>query len=105
MAEANASQERRSSTSRSKQRFSARDAAARVRDELPELIGQNVESVLGIQRDDDGGWAVTVAVVELARIPRSTDVLGTYEVTLDERGELIGYQRRRRYNRNQADED
>jgi hypothetical protein len=32
-------------------------------------------------------------------------VLGAYTVTLDESGELTGYQRRRRYNRSQADED
>jgi len=86
-------------------KLSARDAAARVRDELPELLGRKIESVLGVERDDGGGWAVTVAVVELARIPNSTDVLGAYEVTLDSSGELIGYRRRRRYNRSQADED
>jgi hypothetical protein len=86
-------------------KLSARDAAARVRDELPELLGRRIESVLGVERDDGGGWAVTVAVVELSRIPNSTDVLGAYEVTLDSSGELTGYRRRRRYNRSQADED
>jgi hypothetical protein len=84
---------------------SARDAVQRVRDDLPELLGRPVESVLGVQRDDEDGWTVTVAVVELRRIPNSTDVLGAYTVTLDESGELTGYQRRRRYNRSQADED
>jgi hypothetical protein len=64
-----------------------------------------VEAVLGVERDDDSGWLVTVQVVELERIPRSTDVLGAYAVTMDEDGELTGYRRRRRYNRSQADED
>jgi hypothetical protein len=32
-------------------------------------------------------------------------VLGCYQVTLDQDGELAGYQRRRRYTRGQADED
>jgi len=86
-------------------KISAREGAARVRDELPELLGRSVESVLGIQRTEDGEWAVTVAVVELARIPRSTDVLGAYRVTLDANGDMTGYGRQRRYNRNQADED
>jgi hypothetical protein len=35
----------------------------------------------------------------------SSPVIGAYEVTLDARGELTGYRRRRRYNRSQADED
>jgi Gas vesicle synthesis protein GvpO len=87
-------------------RISAREAIERVRGELPQLLGHPVDSVLGLQpQDDDNGWSVTVQVVELSRIPHSTDVLGVYEVTLDERGELGSYKRRRRYYRNQADED
>ncbi|MDQ6834574.1 MAG: gas vesicle protein [Actinomycetota bacterium] len=85
--------------------ISARDAVQRVRQDLPELMGRPVESVLGVQQDDDNGWEVTVAVVELARIPNSTDVLGAYRVTLGSDGELTGYRRQRRYNRSQADED
>jgi hypothetical protein len=85
--------------------LSAREAVQRVREDLPDLLGRPLESVLGVQRDDEQGWTVTVAVVELRRIPSSTDVLGAYTVTLDDDGELTGYQRRRRYNRSQADED
>ena len=85
--------------------LSAKEAIQRVRRELPQLLGRPVESVLGVQRNDDELWEVTVQVVELARIPNSTDVLGAYEVTLDEDGELAGYRRRRRYTRGQADDD
>lgn len=85
--------------------MSAPEAIKRVRRELPELLGRPIESVLGVQRDEDDGWNVLVAVVELTRIPSSTDVLGAYAVTLDQCGELVGYSRKRRYHRNQADED
>ena len=85
--------------------LSAKDAAQRVREDLPELLGRPIESVLGVKRSDDDGWEVTVAVVELSRIPNSTDVLGAYRVILNTDGELDGYQRQRRYNRAQADED
>jgi hypothetical protein len=84
--------------------LTAAAAVQRVREEFPALLGRPVEAVLGVQRDDEG-WEVTVQVVELARIPNSTDVLGAYQVTLDPEGELIAYGRRRRYNRSQADED
>jgi hypothetical protein len=98
--------ESRSSSSRSSKReLSAKAAITRVREELPELLGRPLESVLGVQRDDDDLWQVTVQVVELARIPNSTDVLGAYRVTLDGDGELAGYQRLRRYSRGQADDD
>jgi hypothetical protein len=85
--------------------LSGREAIERVRSELPQLLGRPIESVLGLERDDEDGWKLTVQVVELARIPQSTDVLGAYSVTLDSDGELIGYRRQRRYHRNQADED
>jgi hypothetical protein len=86
--------------------LSAKEAVKQVREDFPELLGRPVEAVLGVQRDDDEDrWMVTVQVVELARIPNSTDVLGAYVVTLDEDGEMTGYRRQRRYNRSQADED
>ena len=34
---------------------------------------------------------MTVEVVELERIPNTTDVLGVYEVTVDKNGDLTGY--------------
>jgi hypothetical protein len=86
-------------------RLSGREAIERVRRELPELLGHPVDAVLGLEPGDSKGWNVTVQVVELSRIPHSTDVLGAYQVTLDQRGELQSYKRRRRYYRNQADED
>jgi gas vesicle protein GvpO len=90
--------------SRSKKGLSGPEAIERVRQELPPLLGRPIESVLGLERDDDG-WRLAVQVVELSRIPSSTDVLGAYEVSLDRDGELAGYRRVRRYHRNQADED
>ena len=100
--------EQRSSTRRNgarRHQLSGREAIERVREELPALLGRPVESVLGLEQDDDSGWTVTVQVVEPARIPSTTDVLGSYTVALDGDGELTGYRRRRRYYRNQADED
>jgi gas vesicle protein GvpO len=85
--------------------LTGREAIQRVRRDFAELLGRPIESVLGLERDDDGGWNVTVQVVELSRIPHSTDVLGAYAVSLDSGGDLTGYRRRRRYYRNQTDED
>jgi gas vesicle protein GvpO len=86
-------------------RLSARDAIAHVRRDFPELLGKPIESVLGVEHDDDQGWSVMVQVVELSRVPSTTDVLGCYAVTLDSDGDLVGYRRTRRYNRNQTDQE
>jgi hypothetical protein len=61
-----------------------------------QLTGRTPESVTGLQRSDDG-WRVAVDVLELERIPNTTDVLATYEVTLDGQGELQGCSRVHRY--------
>jgi Gas vesicle synthesis protein GvpO len=42
-------------------------------------------------------------VVELSRIPESTDVLALYEMELDDDRNLMRYDRVRRYYRSQAD--
>jgi hypothetical protein len=89
---------------RSARGMSGKEAVEQVRQELPDLLGKPIESVLGLERED-GVWRVTVQVVELSRIPSTTDVLGCYVVNLDGDGELAGYRRTRRYQRNQADED
>ena len=50
-------------------------------------------------------WQLTVDVLEIARIPNTTDVMGSYAVQLDERGTLRGYRRTRRFPRGQLSGD
>jgi len=83
--------------------MSGREVIEHARGQLEEMMGRAVEAVLGMQRDGEG-WLVTVQVVELQRVPASTDVLGSYEVNVDGDGVVVGYRRTRRYFRNQADE-
>jgi hypothetical protein len=82
----------------------SRDGGAAVRiirsarEQLAEVTGRTPEAVLGLEKRDDG-WLVTVEVLELARIPNSTDVLAAYEAHLDADGELLEYTRTQRYHR------
>jgi hypothetical protein len=92
----------RTASSNRKNGLSASDAVARAREALSELIGRPVEGVLGIDRDQ-GNWVATVQVVEMARIPNTTDVLGEYETVLDGKGDVVRYHRKRRYHRGQID--
>jgi len=75
----------------------------RARDELSALIGYKVDSVSGFERTDDG-WRLAVTVVELPRIPASTDILATYDAILNEAGDIINYHRGARYLRCQTGE-
>ena len=81
------------------------DAVRRARQSLESVTGRRPEGVSGANRIEDGRWIVALDVVELARIPPSTDVLATYEITLDPAGELVEMARVRRFMRAQASED
>jgi hypothetical protein len=66
--------------------------------QLLELTGRQAEGVTGLKKTDDG-WQVQVEVVEVRRIPDTTDVLALYEIDVDSDGDLLGYRRLRRYAR------
>ena len=70
--------------------------AAEAARQLVELTGKEAEGVVGLDRSDDG-WKVEVEVLEVRRIPNTTDVLAMYEVEVDGKGSLQGYRRVRRY--------
>lgn len=78
------------------------ELATEARELLRAVRGVDAESVSGIERTQNG-WRVTLEVVELRRIPESTDVLASYEVELDGEGDFLGFERGRRYNRSQAE--
>jgi Gas vesicle synthesis protein GvpO len=82
-----------------------RELVGRAQEQVEELFGKPVEAVSGIaQSNGDGkGWTVTFEILELARIPETTSLLGTYEATIDADGNLLGARRTRRYPRNQSD--
>ena len=84
--------------------MSAREVARTAAEQLAELIGQQVESVTGLERTEDG-WKVEAEVLELRRIPSTTDVLATYEILVDSRGDLEGYRRAGRYARGDTRSD
>jgi hypothetical protein len=79
------------------------DVIRAARNHLRELHQTDPESVSGLERTANG-WTVDLEVVEVRRIPESTDVLATYRVELDEGLDLLSYERTRRYHRAQADD-
>lgn len=64
--------------------------------EVADLVGCPAEGVTGIRKNDNG-WVVTVEVLEVGRVPETTDVLASYDVHVDTDGDVTEYQRLRRY--------
>lgn len=103
-----ASAERGSRSARSAQAPSGKPRATEVAGlaarQLLELTGREPEGVTGLERTEDG-WRVSIDVLELRRVPETTDVLACYEVDVDERGDLTGYRRVHRYVRGSPGEE
>jgi hypothetical protein len=78
----------------------AAEIAARAKDQLSALTGLKASTVSSLSHDEKG-WHIVADMIELKRIPEASDVLATYEVNLDEDGNLLSYQRTRRYTRGQ----
>ncbi len=76
-----------------------RELLETAREQAAALIGKQVEAVSGIDRDGDDAWLVSVEVLELERVPSTMDILASYELKLSDDGELLGFNRRRRYHR------
>lgn len=78
--------------------------AKRAREQLVEVTRLTPDTVSSVRKEEDG-WHVAIEMVEMKRIPDSTDMLATYELLLDADGNLLQYERTKRYYRSQAQEE
>ncbi|MBO0691337.1 MAG: gas vesicle protein [Acidimicrobiaceae bacterium] len=69
--------------------------------QLTELIGKQPLGVAAVE-PAQGGFLVTVEVLEDSRIPSSADMLALYEAEIDDNAELVSYRRLKVYSRGQA---
>lgn len=83
-------------------RVTASQAMRGAAAQLAELLGTTPESVSALRPAQDG-WTADVEVVELERVPDTMTIMASYRVTLDVQGQLLGYERVRRYARGQLD--
>ena len=82
--------------------LTAREAVALVRDYITEMTEGEPVRMTSATPTDEGGWIIEIETVEDRRIPSSADILALYEMELDSSGEMLGYQRTRRYMRGQT---
>ena len=66
----------------------------KAKSQLSDLTGLKPLTVTGVSKDEQG-WHITLDMLEMSRIPNSTDVLGDYETLLDDNGDLLRFERKR----------
>jgi hypothetical protein len=83
-------------------RIDAPTAMRRAAGQLAELLRLEPSSVSALKATDEG-WSAHVEVMEIEKVPDTASVMASYSVSLDGQGQLIGYERIRRYARGQID--
>ena len=67
--------------------------AERAKEQLAEVTGFSPAAAVGGFKDEEG-WHITVDMLEMARLPESTDIIGTYAVTLDLEGNMVKFEKK-----------
>jgi len=71
-----------------------RELAEQAKSQLAEVTGLKPVTVTGAFKDEQG-WHIALDLLEMSRIPTATDVLGDYEVLLDDNGTVLRFERKR----------
>jgi len=71
-----------------------KEAVAEAKEGLLSMMDLELSSVIGAS-NANGGWRVMLELIERKAIPDAQDLLGVYEVRLDESGHMKGYDRQR----------
>lgn len=80
-----------------------RDVIDRAKEASQGVLNLGLASITGAIKTDQG-WRVTMELVERKAIPDTQDLLGVYEMLLDDEGHLTGYERIRMRRRMDAEE-
>lgn len=70
----------------------SKELVEKAKKELQDLTGFKEPAGIGLRKEKEG-WVVTCEIVEKKSIPEGMDVLGTYEVRLGAKGNVLGYEK------------
>lgn len=65
----------------------------KAKNDISKMIGLAPSSVVKTTKID-GGWQIAIEMVEKRSIPDGMDLLATYEVKLDEQGNILEFNRK-----------
>jgi hypothetical protein len=71
----------------------------RTKRQMASITGLSPETVARFDREDTGGWSVAIDMVEHRAIPRTNDLLASFEVKLDPLGNVLRWRRLGRFQR------
>jgi hypothetical protein len=79
------------------------EAIASAKEQLHSILNLDIANVIAVSKLDDG-WNVKIDLIERRAIPDTMDIMGTYEVILDNFGSIVKYERKNQHKRMDLEE-
>jgi len=83
--------------------MNADEIVKKAQEDFARLSKIPVDGVVGLSKSEEG-WVVSLEGLERRAIPDTMDVLGLYEVRLDNEGNLLGFDRKKLRKRGETEE-
>jgi hypothetical protein len=83
--------------------MNADERIRKAQEDFTRLSRMPLSGVTGLAKTDEG-WVVSLEALERRAIPDTMDVLGLYEVRLDNEGNLLGFERKKLRKRGETEE-
>ena len=84
--------------------MNANQVVEKARKELAGLGKKPTEGITGLSKTKEG-WAIQMESLERKGIPDTMDILGLYELRMDEEGHLLGMDRKKLRKRGETNEE
>lgn len=84
--------------------MNANEVVEKARQEFVRLGKKPADGVTGLSKTEEG-WAVLLEALERKAIPDTMDILGLYELHLDNEGNLLGLDRKKLRKRGETNEE
>ncbi len=84
--------------------MNANEVVEKARQEFVRLGKKPADGVTGLSKTEEG-WAVLLEALERKAIPDTMDILGLYELHLDNEGNLLGLARKKLRKRGETNEE
>ena len=75
----------------------------KAQEDYSKFSKSRVDGVTGLSKTEEG-WIVTLEALERRAIPDTMDVLGLYEVRVDNQGNLLSFERKKLRKRGETEE-
>jgi hypothetical protein len=86
---------------RPKKRLPGLQVFDRAKEQLTVITGRDPDSISAFAPSEDG-WELTIEMVDIDKIPPTTSVMASYQLEVDDEGNILEYQLMDRYVRGQS---